>query len=79
MFTISAAKLVQAESNQACLDCRGAAEFRSVTQITPQNYIYFFTNPNLKQNKSCLKRYNYKILFVPLTFGRRYSRSKMLK
>ena len=30
MFTISAAKLVQTESNQACLNCRGAAEFRGV-------------------------------------------------
>ena len=30
MFTISAAKLVQAESNQACLNCRCAAEFRDV-------------------------------------------------
>ena len=25
-----------------------------------QNYIVFTTNPNLKQYKSCLKRYNYK-------------------
>ena len=30
MFAISIAKLVQAESNQACLNCRGAAEFREV-------------------------------------------------
>ena len=30
MFTISIAKLVQAESNQACLICRGTAEFRGV-------------------------------------------------
>ena len=60
MFTISTAKLVQAESNQACLNCRGAAEFRGVFRITPQNYIVIYTNPNLKQHKSCLKRYNYK-------------------
>ena len=60
MFTISAAKLVQVESNQVCLNCRGAAEFRGVMSITAQNYIVFCTNANLKQNKSCLKRYNYK-------------------
>ena len=57
MFTISAAKLVQTESNQACLNCRGAAEFRGVIQFTLQNYMVFSTNQNLKQYKSCLKRY----------------------
>ena len=67
MFTISAAKLVQTESNQACLNCRGAAEFRDVISITAQSYAILCTNPNLKQHKSCLKRYNFKILFVSLS------------
>ena len=66
MFTISAAKLVQVESNQVCLNCRGAAEFRGVMSITAQNYAVFYTKPNLKQYKNCLKRYNLKILFVSL-------------
>ena len=45
-------------------ECRGAAEFRDVMSITAQSYDVFPTNPNLKQHKSCLKRYNFKILFV---------------
>ena len=34
--------------------------------ITMQNYDNYQTNPNLKQHKSCLKRYNFKIIFVYL-------------
>ena len=62
MFAISIAKLVQAESNQACLNCRGAAEFRGVIQFTPQNYENIPINPNLKQYKNCLKRYSLAVI-----------------
>ena len=42
MFTISAAKLVQAESNQTCLNCRGAAEFRGVIHKSHRKVTEFF-------------------------------------
>ena len=29
-----------------------------------QRYLVFYTNPNLKQYKNCLKRYNYKSYFA---------------
>ena len=41
-FVISAAKLVQAESNQACLNCRGAAEFRGVISNHTAKLRFFF-------------------------------------
>ena len=53
MFTISAAKLVQTESNQACLNCRGAAEFRGVIHNHAAK-LHFFLHKSKSETKQKL-------------------------